>query len=313
MAPSATAAPPTHTVFSPFPIATEAAERAAPQDVPRSALLNALGADLRADESVWQRIAAHLPCGRVVGGLTTELTVVLPPTGGKAQVATEACLALTPTSAAAMSAACREQLTLVCEPSTAVTMSRAVIRHIHKANVDTVALLRSVILAADAATDAAEAAEAAEAVVFRVALKPVVELRCSPRTQAVWFGAGHGNVCVVWPSARVLAYVEPACANVLPGIVDVVTAVVLPPERRHEFVVTSTTAVAVRHMGPEYTAGVMGNICTLWCAVAALLLLMNPVTSSEHLQTLATYVVTKQHWLLRLFVRLARERGCLRS
>lgn len=261
----------------PFPAAATAAEAAAPSDPP-PATVERCGRALRTSHVVWRQATRHLPPS--LGSLATELTVLVD----------EARKPHPATSFRGASRATRMlQEHLVrsgVDLMTAFGMAKSVVHAAGCTNHMTLRLVHALV-----------ASRRAVPVVFRIALKPMPHVAGNAKTGAVWFRTSHANVCVVHPHLHALLLFEPMGREPLPGFADKVAAWVLGDYQKHY------TVLHNHYMDRPVAVAPSNTLCTVWCAVAALVALANPAHDPARFWRLVQWGYDEQNWLLRLFVR----------
>lgn len=269
-------------VANPIPEAVIEEERVDPRPMDEAVCVEAGGA-LRESHALWAAMARHLrPC---LGSIATELVVVVDP---RQRFFVPRAGFRAPSLLLAMQRHLRGTGT---DPVLADSISATVLEFIAKTNNRTLALAHHVIAHPDSTPGV---------VVFRLAFKPVSGLNLNVPTGAVWFNNGHANACIIDVPRRIMFVVEPTGMEFMSGILQYLADLMFA-DRYPEF-----TLMHNHGMFPREALLTELEKCTVWCAIAALLALANPVVTHADFMCVLHWAYQHQHWLLRLFVRWYR-------
>lgn len=267
-------------IHNPIPASVVEAENADPVPLNDGACVEC-GSMLRESHALWRAMVQHLRPS--AGSIATELVVII---DVKHRFGVPYAGARMPQLSMSMQRRLRELGVGVAQ---AEAISISVMEHVIKTNSRTLALARDVMEHKGTLPDV---------VVFRLALKPVSGLSVNLPTGAVWFNNGHANACVIDVRRRVMLVVEPTGMEFMPGILRFLADLIFG-DRFPEFVVMHNHGLF-----PREALLTTVDKCTVWCAVACMLALANPVVTHEDFMCVLHWAYEHQHWLLRLFVRL---------
>ena len=125
----------------------------------------------------------------------------------------------------------------------------------------------------------------------RCALKHVQDVDINPRTGTAWFLTGHANLVAVYPTG-VGVLLEPGSARCLvSGLPEAVARGLGRPDLHLAYLACGLASPG-------------DGLCTVWCAVVALLLLLNPQAASP--QAVVEWAAPHRAALLASFLRFAR-------
>lgn len=266
----------------PFPKDIQDAELKKPS-LSSSIEIEKCGMALRDSHKLWRALTRHLHPS--IGSIATEVDLVIDD-----RLRPHALM--TPTDTAWTIAHLQYHLEKACVPRVmAYQMARSVANRFASNNAATVRLARAV----------AEAQDKKVRLVMRITLKPVSQLATNLKTSTVWFKTSHANVCIIDPFYKTLIMIEPTGLEFVPALASSLSSLLLGP-RTDQYKVFHNYAMAAV---PRSLSSL--HRCTLWCAIAALIALANPVHTSMNFWRVVRWAYGHQHYLLRLFVRFCLE------
>jgi hypothetical protein len=259
----------------------------------------AVSAALRTDPALWRALVMGSdPDVGSAGCLALELIMVLL-TDGSASVLRS------PTDMAAVAADATRHLVLKqgIPPGAAMTLARSAVCIMAASNQSTLASLARVLTsmrepaAPRAADDGGHAHghhRPVHSMVLRLSLRSVNDMAANDAMGTAWFRSSHANALVVFGDRAVL--LDPAAPRPLPAIFLCLHTAL---ERLRVPLLTH----AVDHWSPVADL----SLCTLGAGVMALMVLANASHMHDEtaVNTLVTWVHSRQHWLLRALVTAA--------
>lgn len=253
----------------------------------------AVSTALRTEPALWRALVVGTGSA---GCLALELIMVLH-TDGSASVL------LTPTDMAAVAADATRHLVLKqgIPPGAAMTLARSAVCIMAASNQSTMASLARVVTSMREVARMEEDAGShhphhrpVHSMVLRLSLRSVNDMAANDAMGTAWFRSSHANALVVFGDRAVL--LDPAAPRPLAAILLCLRTAL---ERFHVPLLTH----GVDHWSPVADL----SLCTLGAGVMALMVLANAshIHDENAVNTLVTWVHSRQHWLLRALVTAA--------
>lgn len=238
---------------------------------------------LRTKHNYWRRLVAHLQPS--VGSLATELIVVLDKHNRPYALQR-------PGEVNTLHAVIVDDLAgkgFAARPSG--RMAAAILEHIAETNRKTVHI--STVISKDSRD---------KILVMRVALKPVNQLAINPSTQKVWFRTGHANVIILDTYLRTMIIIEPAGVELVKNLDRFLMIALLSDTVRASY--RCYHNFGRPRPGSTY---VDDDLCTVWCAVYAMVSLANTISCQDTFWKLVEWVSHNRPKLLRMFYEHVRS------
>jgi hypothetical protein len=236
---------------------------------------------LRVNHYFWKEITQHLPAS--AGSLATVIIVLID------EQNVPHILTQPGTGPAPIHKSMREQLMkngLASRPSTA--MADSVVRHVYTVNAKTVTMCRTMVHHSTS-----------HVVVLRVALKSVRQIDINPSTQNVWFKNGHANVVVINTMTKTAVFLEPVGKELVKNLERLLMQLLVPSTEFKLLHNLSATAFS----GLQVTDD---NMCTIWCAIFAMVVLANPENVSRTFASFLQWVTENKTQFLKYFFQHTR-------
>jgi len=244
---------------------------------------------LRRQHTAWRACAAHLPSS--VGSMATDLTVLLDDRG-RPHLLLLPQAAHTPLALALQDQLCKQGF----GARAAAAFGLAISSRVAADNARSVALSRTL-------TEHSRE----HVLVLRVSIRAVTHVTACAASNTVWFCSGHANLCMVDTRAQIVCLVEPAGREIIRCLPALLGNALVSDSTRGRY----RTFHNMHMFAPGVPlAATNDDLCTIWCALFAMVGLANPVDSPERFWTVVRWTHTHRSRLMSMMLlHLARVLG----